>query len=112
MFPFSRGCSFYTLNQQGQIAKARDLVEGSVKPGASALKVRYGTCTARVRHDADAAGRFADCLYRSPAVVPFALAACSGCVWSTSQPTGTHPAVPLPSSALHPSPVTAPVPRR
>ncbi len=36
-FPFSRGCSFYTLNDQGKILSARDLVEGSLKPGSSTL---------------------------------------------------------------------------
>lgn len=39
VFPFSRGCSFYTLNGQGQIVSARDLVESAVKPGSSALQL-------------------------------------------------------------------------
>mmetsp|Transcript_14205 Transcript_14205/g.30781 ORF Transcript_14205/g.30781 Transcript_14205/m.30781 type:complete len:484 (+) Transcript_14205:63-1514(+) len=39
VFPFSRGCSFYTLNQQGQIIQARDLVEPSLKPGSSTLQL-------------------------------------------------------------------------
>ncbi|GLC52361.1 hypothetical protein PLESTB_000620900 [Pleodorina starrii] len=39
VFPFSRGCSFYTLNQSGQISGARDLVESAAKPGSSALKL-------------------------------------------------------------------------
>jgi hypothetical protein len=39
-FPFSRGCSFYTVNGQGQIVQARDLVEPAIKPGSSTLQVR------------------------------------------------------------------------
>ncbi len=38
VFPFSRGCSFYTLNEAGQIATARDLVESAAKPGSASLK--------------------------------------------------------------------------
>jgi len=38
VFPFSRGCSFYTVNAQGRIVQARDLVESAAKPGAGALK--------------------------------------------------------------------------
>ncbi|KAK9812268.1 hypothetical protein WJX73_009037 [Symbiochloris irregularis] len=36
-FPFSRGCSFYEVDDQGKIRAARDLVEQAVKPGSSAL---------------------------------------------------------------------------
>lgn len=36
--PFSRGCSFYVLNEQGEISFARDIVEPAIKPGESALK--------------------------------------------------------------------------
>ncbi|EFJ41351.1 hypothetical protein VOLCADRAFT_98696 [Volvox carteri f. nagariensis] len=39
VFPFSRGCSFYTLNPRGQITTARDLVESAAKPGSTALKL-------------------------------------------------------------------------
>ncbi|GAB4821572.1 hypothetical protein N2152v2_008618 [Parachlorella kessleri] len=36
-FPFSRGVSFYEVNERGQIIYARDLVEPTFKPGDSAL---------------------------------------------------------------------------
>ncbi|GFR41781.1 hypothetical protein Agub_g2542, partial [Astrephomene gubernaculifera] len=39
VFPFSRGCSFYTLTPEGQISSARDLVESAVKPGGAALRL-------------------------------------------------------------------------
>jgi hypothetical protein len=39
-FPFSRGASFYEINEQGQIQYSRDLVEPALKPGSSALLVR------------------------------------------------------------------------
>ncbi|PNW86487.1 hypothetical protein CHLRE_02g088500v5 [Chlamydomonas reinhardtii] len=49
VFPFSRGCSFYTLDPAtGQIVAARDLVESSVKPGSSALKL-LGALTPLIR---------------------------------------------------------------
>ena len=35
--PFSRGCSFYELNEAGKIIYARDLVEPASKPGPAAL---------------------------------------------------------------------------
>ena len=35
--PFSRGASFYKINESGKIAYARDLVEPSTKPGPAAL---------------------------------------------------------------------------
>uniref|UniRef100_A0A7S3VQV0 SnoaL-like domain-containing protein n=1 Tax=Dunaliella tertiolecta TaxID=3047 RepID=A0A7S3VQV0_DUNTE len=38
-FPFSRGCSFYTTNEKGQILTARDLVESPSKPGSASLGV-------------------------------------------------------------------------
>jgi hypothetical protein len=38
VFPFSRGTSFYQINEQGQIVFARDVVEPTFKPGASALQ--------------------------------------------------------------------------
>jgi hypothetical protein len=37
-FPFSRGVSFYEVNDRGQIVFARDIVEPAVKPGAAALQ--------------------------------------------------------------------------
>ncbi|KAK9828791.1 hypothetical protein WJX72_002086 [[Myrmecia] bisecta] len=37
-FPFSRGCSFYEVNEQGLIVSGRDLVESAVKPGGAALQ--------------------------------------------------------------------------
>jgi ketosteroid isomerase-like protein len=37
-FPFSRGVSFYEVNDQGQIIFARDIVEPTFKPGAAALQ--------------------------------------------------------------------------
>ena len=40
-FPFSRGASFYEVNSNGQIVYGRDLVEPALKPGSSALLVRY-----------------------------------------------------------------------
>ena len=39
-FPFSRGVSFYEVNDDGKITSARDCVEPALKPGASALQVR------------------------------------------------------------------------
>ncbi|EFN53111.1 hypothetical protein CHLNCDRAFT_9491, partial [Chlorella variabilis] len=36
-FPFSRGVSFYEVNDLGQIVFARDIVEPAIKPGAAAL---------------------------------------------------------------------------
>lgn len=38
-FPFSRGVSFYEINDEGKIVGARDCVEPAFKPGASALQV-------------------------------------------------------------------------
>ena len=38
-FPFSRGVSFYELDDSGRIVAARDLVEPAIKPGSSALLV-------------------------------------------------------------------------
>jgi ketosteroid isomerase-like protein len=39
-FPFSRGCSFHTVNDKGQILTARDLVESPLKPNnLFALKI-------------------------------------------------------------------------
>lgn len=38
-FPFSRGVSFYEVNDEGKIVSARDCVEPAIKPGASALQV-------------------------------------------------------------------------
>jgi hypothetical protein len=35
--PFSRGCSFITVNNAGQITYARDLVEAPSKPGDAGL---------------------------------------------------------------------------
>ncbi|KAL4535829.1 hypothetical protein Ndes2526A_g05392 [Nannochloris sp. 'desiccata'] len=37
-FPFSRGVSFYEVNDNGQIIFARDIVEPTFKPGAAALQ--------------------------------------------------------------------------
>eukprot|EP00887_Chlorella_sp_A99_P003407 scaffold7.g3407.t1 len=37
-FPFSRGVSFYEVNDRGQIVFARDVVEPSLKPGGAALR--------------------------------------------------------------------------
>lgn len=39
-FPFSRGVSFYEINDEGKIVAARDCVEPALKPGSSALQVR------------------------------------------------------------------------
>ncbi|KAG1670978.1 hypothetical protein FOA52_014367 [Chlamydomonas sp. UWO 241] len=47
-FPFSRGCSFYTLNDQGQIVQARDLVESPTKPGTASLSA-LGAITPIIR---------------------------------------------------------------
>lgn len=38
-FPFSRGCSFYEVDNNGKIKAARDIVEQAIKPGSSALYV-------------------------------------------------------------------------
>lgn len=40
-FPFSRGVSFYEVNEEGKIISARDCVEPAIKPGASALQVTH-----------------------------------------------------------------------
>lgn len=45
IFPFSRGVSFYEMDSEGKILKARDVVEGAVKPGTGALQVDNRTCT-------------------------------------------------------------------
>ncbi len=37
-FPFSRGVSFYEFDSDGKMLKARDVVEGAVKPGSSTLR--------------------------------------------------------------------------
>ena len=37
-FPFSRGVSFYEFDSGGKMLKARDVVEGAVKPGSSTLR--------------------------------------------------------------------------
>lgn len=37
-FPNARGCSFYRINDKGQICYARDIVESPIKPGDAALK--------------------------------------------------------------------------
>jgi hypothetical protein len=37
-FPFSRGASFYEVNADGRIVRARDLVEPAIKPGSAALQ--------------------------------------------------------------------------
>eukprot|EP00210_Caulerpa_lentillifera_P008715 g8313.t1 len=39
VMPFSRGCSFYRVNNQGKIVFARDTVEPTIKPGHLALRV-------------------------------------------------------------------------
>lgn len=38
-FPFGRGCSFYQVNEKGQIVYGRDIVEPSSKPGSAALQL-------------------------------------------------------------------------
>ncbi|KAK9856775.1 hypothetical protein WJX84_010691 [Apatococcus fuscideae] len=37
-FPFSRGVSFYEVNEEGLIVAGRDLVESAIKPGGAALQ--------------------------------------------------------------------------
>lgn len=37
-FPFSRGVSFYEFDSDGKMLKARDVVEGAVKPGTATLR--------------------------------------------------------------------------
>ena len=37
-FPFSRGVSFYEFDASGKMLKARDVVEGAIKPGSSTLR--------------------------------------------------------------------------
>jgi hypothetical protein len=39
VMPFSRGASFYKVNEEGHICKARDLVEGLPKAGDAAFGV-------------------------------------------------------------------------
>lgn len=39
IFPFSRGVSFYEMDSEGRILRARDVVEGLSKPGTGALQV-------------------------------------------------------------------------
>lgn len=38
-FPFSRGLSFYELNEDGKIISARDIPEPTFKPGDAAFYV-------------------------------------------------------------------------
>ena len=40
-FPFSRGVSFYEVNEDGLIVAGRDLVESATKPGSAALQVSH-----------------------------------------------------------------------
>lgn len=37
-FPNARGCSFYRINDSGQICYARDIVESPIKAGDAALQ--------------------------------------------------------------------------
>ena len=46
-FPFSRGVSFYEVDEDGRIVFARDIVEPAVKPGGAALKVRAACFSAQ-----------------------------------------------------------------
>lgn len=39
-FPYSRGLSFYEVNDEGKITSARDIPEPTIKPGDSAIYVR------------------------------------------------------------------------
>lgn len=39
-FPYSRGVSFYEVNDDGKITSARDIPEPTIKPGDSAIYVR------------------------------------------------------------------------
>eukprot|EP00879_Flechtneria_rotunda_P020166 GHRR01021207.1.p1 GENE.GHRR01021207.1~~GHRR01021207.1.p1 ORF type:complete len:250 (+),score=70.72 GHRR01021207.1:159-908(+) len=41
-FPFSRGCSFITLNEQGKMLTVRDVVEPAFKPGDQTLMLLGG----------------------------------------------------------------------
>lgn len=47
-FPFSRGVSFYELDDQGRILRARDIVESAIKPGGVALRA-IGLVTPLIR---------------------------------------------------------------
>lgn len=38
-FPYSRGLSFYEVNDEGKITSARDIPEPTIKPGDSAIYV-------------------------------------------------------------------------
>ena len=38
-FPFSKGVSFYEVNNDGKIVSARDIPEPTIKPGDSAIYV-------------------------------------------------------------------------
>lgn len=38
-FPYSRGLSFYEVNDEGKIVSARDIPEPTIKPGDSAIYV-------------------------------------------------------------------------
>lgn len=42
-FPYSRGVSFYEVDDDGKITSARDIPEPTIKPGDSAIYVR-GFC--------------------------------------------------------------------
>ena len=39
-FPYSRGLSFYEVDDEGKITSARDIPEPTIKPGDSAIYVR------------------------------------------------------------------------
>ena len=38
-FPYSRGLSFYEVNDEGKITSGRDIPEPTIKPGDSAIYV-------------------------------------------------------------------------
>ena len=44
-FPYSRGLSFYEVNDEGKITSARDIPEPTIKPGDSAI---YVSCNSSV----------------------------------------------------------------
>ena len=44
-FPYSRGLSFYEVNDEGKITSARDIPEPTIKPGDSAI---YVSCNSLV----------------------------------------------------------------
>ena len=65
-FPFSRGLSFYELNDDGKIISARDVPEPTFKPGDAAFYVSKPPLACMVLLSLDALSRLAACHKSGP----------------------------------------------